>query len=79
MYLTIQGQTYLTSESRHLQVVHFGQQNKKGEIFVVHTQFERGTTSDDLQLGEDYPLDIYVGDKNIAGHLEGRNEKGEIE
>jgi len=49
--------------------LHLREGYEKCKVFVSDGQFEEGPTSDDLKGRQNNPLDIHVGDEDIAGDL----------
>ena len=49
--------------------MHLRQGNQQGKLILLNCQFEQGSTSDDLEAGQDDPPDVHVGDEDVAGDL----------
>ena len=69
---------WLTSECRHLEVVHLAQGHQQGELILLDRELEQSPAPDDLEAGEDDPPDIHMGDEDIAGDLTDVLEEAQV-
>ena len=70
---------FLTSQCRHLQVVHLGEGHDQRELVLLDGELEEGPAADDLEAGQDDPLDVHVGDEDVPGDLSDVLEEAEVE
>ena len=71
--------TLLTSQSRHLEVVHLAQRHQQRELVLLDRELEQSPASDDLEAGQDDPPDIHMGDEDIAGDLSDVLEEAQVQ
>ena len=70
---------FLTSQCRHLQVVHLGEGHDQRELVLLDGQLEEGPAAHDLEAGQDDPPDVHVGDEDVPGDLSDVLEEAEVE
>lgn len=61
--------TLLTSESWHLQVLHLTQGDHESEFLVTDIKLEQRSTSYDLQIRQDDPFNVNMGNQDVTGDL----------
>ena len=59
--------------------MHLGEGHDQGELVLLDGELEQGPASDDLEAGQDDPLDVHVGDEDVAGDLPDVLEEAEVE
>ena len=59
--------------------MHLGEGHDQGELVLLDSQLEQSPASDDLEAGQDDPLDVHVGDEDVAGDLSDVLEEAEVE
>lgn len=66
-------------QRRQLEREHLGEGHQQGELFLAHVHLEEGPAADDLQPGQDDPLDVHVRDQDVTGHLADVLEEAQVE
>lgn len=69
----------LTSEGRHLQIVHLAHRDEEGELDVVNIELEQRPPAYDLQSGKNDFSDVDVTDEYVTGDLPDILKKAEVE
>lgn len=59
--------------------MHLGEGHDQGELVLLDGQLEQGAAPDDLEAGQDDPLDVHVGDEDVAGDLSDVLEEAEVQ
>ena len=59
--------------------MHLGECHDQGELVLLDSQLEQSPAPDDLEAGQDDPLDVHVGDEDVAGDLSDVLEEAEVE
>ena len=59
--------------------MHLGEGHDQRELVLLDGQLEEGPAADDLEAGQDDPLDVHVGDEDVPGDLSDVLEEAEVE